>query len=128
MTDPQTAALQALLERVEAGEATLYNFQTWRPGLTGTRKESALMHKAYGGDLNAAKAVHNSLLGDGNISTPGYMACVWMSGKASVWDIIAGTSFRGEVNVPSLHAVSPARAWLIAILRALIATPYTEGR
>jgi hypothetical protein len=126
MTHPQTAAMIALLERVEAGEATLYDFQTWRPGLTGTRKESALMHKAYSGDLNAAKSVHNSLLGDGNISTPGYMATVYMSGKAAVWDIISGASFRGEVNAPSLHSVSPARAWLIAVLRALIAD--TEGR
>ena len=80
-----------------------------------------LCWKAFNGDLNAAKALHNAVLGDGNISTPGYMATIYMSGKAAVWNIISGITEYGEVSEPSLHSVSPARAWLIAVLRALIA-------
>ena len=121
---PNTAALRALLERVEAGEWDMF------PGVADAVgiHNAALAGSAYRGSLDAAKALHEAVLGDGNISTPGYMATVYMSGKAAVWDIISGASHHGEVNAPNLHAVSPARAWLIAILRALIATPDTEGR
>ena len=112
MTDTQ--ALHDLMAKVEAGE--------WWDDLPRPAKlHTDLCWKAFNGSLDAAKALHDAVLGDGNISTPGYMATVYMSGKASVWDIISGASHRGEVNAPSLHAISPARAWLIAILRALIA-------
>lgn len=116
----KTQALRDLLAKVEAGDAGWNRLATIAEDALPPR-EAALAATAYRGSLDAAKALHEAVLGDGNISTPGYMATVYMSGKASVWDIISGASHRGEVNAPSLHAISPARAWLIAILRALIA-------
>jgi len=129
MTHPQTAALTALLMRVEAGDdftgdalnRAVDAMKSFAPSMT-TYEFAVRFRDAQRGSLDAAKALHDALLGDGNISTPGYMATVYMSGKAAVWDIISGASHRGEVTAPSLHAVSPARAWLIA-------TPAdTEGR
>ena len=108
-------ALEALMVKVEAGDLMSVDLIS----LEAVQHSHAW--KAYNGSLDAAKALHEAVLGDGNISTPGYMATVFMSGKAAVWDVISGASYSGEINAPNLHAVSPARAWLIAILRALIA-------
>ena len=121
MTDTQ--ALRDLLVKVEAGadHITILEYAGNWAYAHGHAGLYVYVIDAYNGSLDAAKALHDAVLGDGNISTPGYMATVYMSGKASVWDIISGASHRGEVNAPSLHAISPARAWLIAILRALIA-------
>ena len=107
-------ALQDLLAKVEAGE-------WWGDMPRPDCLHTDLCWKAFNGSIDAAKALHEAVLGDGNISTPGYMATIYMSGKASVWDVISGISGYGVVSEPSLHSVSPARAWLIAILRALIA-------
>ena len=106
-----TQALQRLLDAVEAGTATLYDFSTWRPGLTGTKKESAMMLRAYNGSLDAAKALHDALL-------PG-------------WDLLITTYEDGlfEVSVSEPLVVKTydglseiiARAWLIAIIRAVMA-------
>ena len=110
-------ALRDLLVKVEVGKWDMFDAVAEAVGIHNAWNAG----EAFRGSLDAAKALHDAVLGDGNISTPGYMATVYMSGKASVWDIISGASHRGEVNAPSLHAISPARAWLIAILRALIA-------
>lgn len=120
MTNPDTTALQALADKVEAGEATEYDFLTWRPSLSGSRKESALMLNAYNGSIDAAKSWHLSVLGDGYIGN-GYLYCIWGSGKASVWEITAGVYYSADIPQREFHAASPARAWLLAIIRALIA-------
>lgn len=124
MTNTDTAALTTLLDRVEAGEATLFDFQTWRPGLTGTRKESALMHKAYGGDLNAAKSLIAAVcIGEHQVTVDwGPSGC----GAKLVWWPDGMHCLDGREIVSYGYDVDPARAMLGAVLRALIAD--TEGR
>ena len=73
---------------------------------------------AYDGSLDAAKALHEAMLGDGYVSD-GYKWCMWGSGKVSVWHVIKGWHHVGDVPNPHYHAASPARAWLLAILLAL---------
>lgn len=112
--------MKALLEDVldrQANEVVRGAEVLWGPySVTASR-----VTRAYCGDLNAARKLHNETLGDGYISTSGYKAIVWMHGKASVWDVISGAQFGAEVPDPDLHDMAPARAWLIAILKALIA-------
>ena len=104
MTHPQAAALQTLLERVEAGDATA-------PQMWDTLGRNALhAMSAFNGSLNAAKALHDAVL-------PAYRFRI-EDFRAEIWWGPAGP-FIGASE-------TPARAWLIAILRALIAD--TEGR
>ncbi|APZ53121.1 hypothetical protein Ga0080574_TMP2787 [Salipiger abyssi] len=84
------------------------------------RSHMAVAWRAYNGSLDAAKALHEATLGDGYISN-GFKYVIWGSGTALVWHVINGHEGRGEVLAKELHAVSQARAWLIAILKALIA-------
>jgi len=102
------SALTRLAEKVEAGTATEYDFLTWREGLSGTRKESAIMLKAYHGSLDAAKALHDAVL-------PGWE---WHLGpsNAKVYPY-NGSPLKSWSGM----ADNPARAWLLAILRALAA-------
>lgn len=106
-------ALAELIAKVEAGEwpgtnilhkiDDSYGFNAWR---------------AFEGSLDAAKALHEAVLGDGYVSD-GYKWCIWGSGTVSVWDVISGAQSAANVSEPSLHAASPARAWLLSILKAL---------
>jgi len=113
----QEKALEALIEAVEAGTATEFQFHTWRPGLSGTIKESKAMLRAYNGSLDAAAALHDALL-------PGWdwEICNDTADKmAAVWPIKQPKNvFDGDPGYG--HWPTPARAWLLAILRALAAT------
>jgi len=118
------SALTRLAEKVEAGEATEYDFLTWREGLSGTRKESAIMLKAYNGSLNAAMALHEAVL-------PGW----GVTSLCQLWDVTPSGEYIGIGNDWSIElhhsngdiqsheacatASDPARAWLLAIIRAL---------
>ena len=99
---PNTAAMQALLERVEAGTID---------GMT-PHCDLPAMHVlgAYVGSLDAAKALHEAVL-------PGWSASIGTDGFAKV-------AVGGRI-VTVMHTAwidrKPARAWLIAIIRALIA-------
>ncbi|MES2753795.1 MAG: hypothetical protein V4659_03945 [Pseudomonadota bacterium] len=112
MSDParKTAELDALIEAVEAGDATEFQFFTWRPGLTGTKKESRTMMKAYNGSLDAAKALHDALL-------PG-----WKWGahepKLGVFRVYVSPWSPLRPVPETAEAATTARAWLLAILRA----------
>ena len=101
---PNTAALQALLMKVEAGE---WWANLPRPDILHTD----LCWKAFNGSLDAAKALHDAVL-------PGYE---WLLGKsnAKVFPYNDTADIAGSYGMAS----DPARAWLIAILRALIAPP-----
>lgn len=114
MTHPQTAAMTALLERVEAGD---------RHGLNRTMAEighpsdvwpwdwMSRIDAAYLGSLDAAKALHDAVQPDrpcGITFGREYGATVTY---AATWD---------DMHL-SVRNIIPARAWLIAILRALIA-------
>ena len=59
---------------------------------------------AYNGSLDAALRLHEALL-------PGWRWNAWAVGGATVWNDIA--------NVHTAENSNPARAWLLAILRAL---------
>ncbi|TWI32755.1 hypothetical protein IQ24_02630 [Paracoccus sulfuroxidans] len=109
MTD-RTAALRALIEAVEAGrdeDIDLLACEIWH--MDGMCREPL---DAYNGSLDAAKALHQALL-------PGWDYTVgWATGRrhpvASVWP---HDDNHAEINVES---DTPARAWLICILRACL--------
>jgi hypothetical protein len=99
-------ALKELAAKVEAGECRQEEISCAafdvQPTLTPWR---GVCGEAYNGSLDAAKALHEAVL-------PG---CKW--GVGDVW---SGVYWDGYY----LHEPSddnPARAWLLAILRALIA-------
>jgi hypothetical protein len=114
MTHPQTAALIALLERVEAGHLTASCLPD------SMVKNWQQIMDAYHGSLDAAKALHDAVL-------PGWEYGISQNAEepepaayVAKWDAkLAGDGFAAV-------SYDPARAWLIAIIRALIAD--TEGR
>lgn len=110
MTDAQSAqtALDKLIEAVEAGD---YRGSTG--GLTPGHWQMA--HEAYHGSLDAALALHEALLSGCNqysIVTDPTCLCV----KVAWWpDGLSGDKCcYGE----GWSEDAPARAWLLAILRA----------
>jgi len=126
MTHPQTAALQALLERVEAGK---YKFNGWADQPL-ERKHMGKVDDAFHGSLDAAKALHEAVLPGWAVDRMG----IWPGGSASVRIVGTHIGHDGDrwhnFKDGEAEGVSPipSRAWLIAILRALIATADTEGR
>ena len=118
-------ALQRLIDAVEAGTLTGNDPTCYADGMIDLIESAGVCRAsdwddvalAHDGSLDAAKALHEALLGDGYIGN-GYLYCIWGSGKASVWEIISGASAHADVPEKEHHAVSPARAWLLAILRA----------
>jgi hypothetical protein len=104
MTDRKDA-LTELLAKVEAGN---FNWNAWaKPPL-----DRALMGKvedSYNGSLDAAKALHEAVLPE--------------------WGFVIDDERSLVVQVDvvfSAHSTNPARAWLIAILNALIAGENTN--
>lgn len=109
MTD-RAKALKALLSKIEAGDVSVNEWRSFsalesRRGVHVDRQTSDAM-RAYNGSLDAAKALHEAVL-------PDWTWNVWQSGAHVRPDParIDGT--------PTDNAV-PARAWLCAILKALI--------
>ena len=110
---PNTQELQRLLDAVEAGLPSPTNWRDFEAIPTGTNDTPGpiLAHRAYYGSLDAAKALHEALL-------PG-------------WDLLITTYEDGlfEVSVSEPLVVKTydglseiiARAWLIAIIRAVMA-------
>jgi len=108
MTNRKQALIE-LRDKVKAGE--------WFPGLAqaaiGGVQAYHHARKAFEGSLDAAKAMHEAVL-------PGWSGEARMSGfgggQAAVWNPMKrpGQDFR-------VDSQDPARAWLIAILEALIA-------
>jgi len=107
------SALTRLAEKVEAGTAADFQFYTFRDGMSGTVAETKTMIRAYNGSLDAAKALHEAVL----------PAMIWNMGHLSIPNLryvctvadghfADSTSWRG-------YAMTPARAWLLAIIRAL---------
>jgi hypothetical protein len=109
MTDRKDALVE-LLDKVEAGwysndiESTV---RVMFPNDIGFRltPEALRILNAYNGSLDAAKALHEAVLPEWN-----HIVCRYY--------VYVG-SFQGKSD-------SPARAWLIAILKALIADENTN--
>ena len=97
MTD-RKQSLQELLEKVGAGD------ETWVHLPRIPELHTDLVWKAWSGSLDAALALHNAVL-------PGWM--FWRTDRGRFCVGIGFAEF-GAIGP------NPARAWLIAILRALI--------
>lgn len=119
MTD-RKQAIKALLEKVEAGQIDIAPFwKVWRP--EGDDWRLAWMAEgAANGSLDAAKALHEAVL-------PGWH---W-----SAYDTDGLGKSNVQVEPPEYAwkpydgiAADPARAWLIAILKAILnAEPETPA-
>ena len=111
-------ALKELAEKVEAG--TYDNVTAFR-AFEG--KHQNLIGDAFGGSLDAAKALHEAVLPDYTLSS----LCQQRhpdhgqppNGK---WLCLLFGIVEGNYRHAEGKHTCPARAWLLAILRALIAT------
>lgn len=96
--------LQKLIDAVEAGTIHQSDLDAFIPvfGMTTAANDA---HMAYRGSLDAAKALHDALL-------PGWSCALNTNGIAQVISP-NGDRFTGT------KTDAPARAWLLAVLRAL---------
>lgn len=104
----ERAALDALIAAVEGGTAATTHFGAAWPHAMSFEHSRAL--KAYHGSLDAAKALHDALLPGAWFRLAGPWRDQWC---AIVYTLPSfDVSFRGE------HPTNPARALLLATLRA----------
>ena len=104
-------ALDKLIAAVEAGTAKAYDFAKSlpaKPPVYGFSPEAFLAQDAYNGDLNAALRLHEALL-------PGWVWCPEISTSGPCEGYMSPPLSSDGINVA---AENPARAWLLAILRA----------
>ena len=106
MTD-RKQALTDLLEKVEAGGIEHYEWSVL--GVAMPERTWSATKSAYHGSLNAAKALHEAVL-------PGWEW--WRDGETG--DMFVGDGSHLDDFWSDLYEEDPARAWLIAILKALI--------
>lgn len=99
----QLEALDRLIEAVDAGEA-----QEWQFLSLHTIQQADDAHRAYHGSLDAAKALHESLL-------PGTFPGLSQNIHSGFW--YAWVQDKVKWHYSATHA-TPARAWLLAILSA----------
>tara|TARA_R110002020_G_scaffold95937_9_gene230112 strand:+ start:51727 stop:52110 length:384 start_codon:yes stop_codon:yes gene_type:complete len=116
-------ALQELLAKVEAGDDAGFRrsnravFATPCQDIALQLREEHCRH-AYKGSLDAAKALHEAVLpGCSQYSIVTDPTCL----KVSVCWWPDGLSGKREVHGEGWSEADPARAWLIAIIKALIA-------
>jgi hypothetical protein len=115
-------ALIELRDKVKAGEA--HEVQVVAKMIASAARDTGNMFpqndvvKAYNGSFDAAKALHDALLPpinqytiDEGPSGCGCHLCIWPDGLSGEREL----QFKGL-------AETPARAWLLAILEALIST------
>ena len=103
---PNTQALQRLLDKVEAGKVS-----QWFNWNSGIGSHGPLARQAYNGSLDAAKALHEALL-------PGRSCAITFGGEYGATVTFPPTWDDLHLTVSNLI---PARAWLIAIIRAVMA-------
>lgn len=107
-------ALKGLIDAVDAGDviaAINWSIFGWKDH---SAECCANIFKAHNGDLNAAKALHDALL-------PGWIFDV-TNGSAFVMRDLPDADLTHDMCPQYLgEADSPARAWLLAILRAKLA-------
>ena len=113
-------ALEALLEKIENGEAD--EAQGVAKQIASAARDSGntfphhLVMKAYSGSLDAAKKLHEAV----------FLGWEWRLGlsNAVIWLV------NGKDGAPRHSGMShiAARAWLIAILRALIANEHKRAQ
>ena len=96
-------ALAELIAKVEAGEPSPHYI--WQRSL-GTHY--SLGYRAAGGSLDAAKALHEAVL----------PKCGWRVGSVGPCEAVVNRLY-GGADEYSAVSPDPARAWILAILRAL---------
>ena len=103
-------ALKELLAKVEAGEVMDWRMYTASFGLfTDDRHIKAA--SAYKGSLDAAKALHEAML-------PEWVYGINFDAHKEIYAFVGdGVCYETD----ECYSDNPARAWLIAILKALIA-------
>lgn len=114
MTDRN--ALAALIEAVEAGVATRAAIEEMGFAALPKMVDGVNCGSAYNGSLDAAKALHEALL-------PGWVARPQIGGAGAgvkVWHCTVEDWETGE-EIEANNMPDPARAWLLAMLRALAA-------
>jgi len=116
--DTQRAALVALIEAVEAGAAGAGHFRKAFPSNSIYRDslEGVDAARAFGGSLDAAKALHDALL-------PGYIMQSDSTGYAHCWKDEHETT----MNYFALCPGNEARARLLASLNAKLAQASLTG-
>ena len=110
MTD-RKQALMDLRDKVKAGNFSNMNILTAcdLAQLGGHDKVSA--YRAYHGSLDAAKALHEAVL-------PGWVYGISFDSYGELYAFVSdGIVFETD----EVYNIEPARAWLLAILEALIA-------
>ena len=113
-------ALKDLAAKVEAGEATKYSlFNKYDTTWSGISPHERMASDAYNGSLDAAKALHDAVLGDKHPWSIGEEAGR-LQGDPSTW-CVGIFSYDADKHIAWECMACPARAWLLAILRALIA-------
>jgi hypothetical protein len=117
MTDRKDA-LTELLAKVEAGDALPRDFRCLEVSMQDARytEMPPAARLAYKGSLDAAKALHEAVLQGWHINLTLDFCSVFPDGNDG--EQLAHT---GQCND------NPARAWLIAILKALIAGENTNA-
>jgi hypothetical protein len=104
-------ALDRLIEAVEAGEATRAQMEDLAALALGLSVTSMNVAAAYAADdMNAAKALHEALL-----PRWGWMVADKRSACVIPTDADRANGISGETGISEGN---PARAWLLAILRA----------
>ena len=111
----QLTALKELAEKVEAGTAPDYSMfrrgvRDWDGVGGGVNRDHAW--RAYTGSLDAAKALHEAVL-------PGWGATVCLWPMDNEWQV-AVHSEDLQSGHEEADETNPARAWLLAIIRAKI--------
>lgn len=119
------SALKELREKVAAGTLMIPTTHTRDYPSTWTTEMGQMSNDAYHGSLDAAKALHEAVLG------PDWAINITLG--AAFWDVDL-THFpyrdedrRQEWDVTVGPEDDPARAWLLAILDALIAKEASDG-
>lgn len=110
MTD--TKALDALIEAVVAGEEYIERILNIAFGGYRKSEVSRMVMGAYHGSLDASKALHKALL-------PGWGWSIQENGEQTVWppNDIADEAWCAD-GVTAFIDGYPARAWLLAVLKA----------
>lgn len=109
----RATALRELLAKVEAGDGDLDRSLPWSHAFGPIVGMDA--RNAYRGSLDAARSLHEAVL-------PGWL---WETDGIKLWRV--WTQREGYHFHEAPIGKNPARSWLIAILRALLAETGEEG-
>lgn len=113
MTD--LLALKELRDKVSAGTATKRDFI-----LSDLVPHDRSAFRAFGGSLDAAKALHEALLPNWSVGLDMTPCDDGWETSVNLWDWMLAIEPR-DVVILDDEATTPACAWLLAILDALIA-------